>query len=817
MKNTRFNRALALILAVVSVLALLGGCKPKDPGNPGGPGNVGGDTVAGKAKPKNVWRETSLPIPETLTSAYQLKILGNKVLFPGNDWDWETNVSSTYVNSYDIVTGEMETLLFVTNPPSDYERQIYEYRGFSHVTPMADGTFWLIEENTRDDYSDPEMPVNENNTALKHFDAQGNELAAILTKDIFPNTQYIWINRLEADAQGNLYVLCDMQVAVIDSGTGVTLFTLTEDNYIQTLLRFGDGTVAISTYASDSSGQVLKPISVATKSWGATTPVPSNTYFDITMPGDGTDYLFYYLKYDTGLFGLKADGTPEEILNFLNSDISADSINGLLPLDGGDLLMVWYDYDYDGSTSGGTVSSSGLRFSRLTRVPDDEVKEATLLTYACMWLDYDLKRKIMRFNKENGEYRIVIDDYSRFQSDSDWEAGYKRLAADIIMGKVPDIINLDQINTQTFINKGLLADLYELIDESPNHKREDYVQSVLKASESNGKLYSFTPRFSIYTVAAKRSIVGDTPGWTMDDLNALMARFPAGTEAFAMMTKSEILSYSLMLGLGQYVDWEKGTVDFGEGFIKLLEFANTFPKEIDYDKIYGDGYDWEWMSNRYREDRVLLSVEYMGGARDIRYIAENNFGEDVTLIGFPTEDRSGSVFMHSQQYAISAKIPKDVQQVCFEFLSSLVETEPNFEQSNGYFYGSFSINQSYNDKVLAYELLPMRERPGYVPNDFDYDKPVGRDTPAVELPMPEFPGEGGYDPNAYEATYPLSQYEVDAINNLIRNTTKYYVYDTNLMNIITEETDAYFAGQKSAAEAAKQIQSRAAIYVSEQS
>ena len=64
----------------------------------------------------------------------------------------------------------------------------------------------------------------------------------------------------------------------------------------------------------------------------------------------------------------------------------------------------------------------------------------------------------------------------------------------------------------------------------------------------------------------------------------------------------------------------------------------------------------------------------------------------------------------------------------------------------------------------------------------------------------------------------MTQAEADKILDLISETTAVSVNaDQQLMSIITEEAAAYFAGQRSAQDAAAMIQSRASIYVSEQS
>ena len=66
--------------------------------------------------------------------------------------------------------------------------------------------------------------------------------------------------------------------------------------------------------------------------------------------------------------------------------------------------------------------------------------------------------------------------------------------------------------------------------------------------------------------------------------------------------------------------------------------------------------------------------------------------------------------------------------------------------------------------------------------------------------------------------YAMTQAEADKILDLISETTAVSVNaDQQLLSIITEEAEAYFAGQRSAQDAAAMIQSRASIYVSEQS
>ena len=62
----------------------------------------------------------------------------------------------------------------------------------------------------------------------------------------------------------------------------------------------------------------------------------------------------------------------------------------------------------------------------------------------------------------------------------------------------------------------------------------------------------------------------------------------------------------------------------------------------------------------------------------------------------------------------------------------------------------------------------------------------------------------------------MTEQEETALRNLIGSVTVFNRNDTSLSDIIEEETQAFFNGQKSAEDTAKMIQSRATIYVNEQ-
>lgn len=74
----------------------------------------------------------------------------------------------------------------------------------------------------------------------------------------------------------------------------------------------------------------------------------------------------------------------------------------------------------------------------------------------------------------------------------------------------------------------------------------------------------------------------------------------------------------------------------------------------------------------------------------------------------------------------------------------------------------------------------------------------------------------GFGGNFTVYVYAMTEQEKEVILDLFKKTTAFMRYDSSLSDIINEEIQPFFKGEKSAADAAKMIQSRATIYVNEQ-
>jgi hypothetical protein len=226
---------------------------------------------------------------------------------------------------------------------------------------------------------------------------------------------------------------------------------------------------------------VFKQLDPETKDWGKETPVSSRAWN--ILPGN--DVYAYFFMDNGNIFGERRDtGEVEKVVDWMACDVDSNTINSdrFGFLSDGRIVAVTYEYADNGP--------SKQQILVLNRVDAASVQTKTELTLACLYLDYNLRSQIVRFNKTNPDYRIVVKDYSEYATDDDSNAGLTKLNTEIISGNVPDIIaNETGLPLAQYASKGLLEDLWPYIDADPEYSRDKLMAQPLNAAQTEGKLY----------------------------------------------------------------------------------------------------------------------------------------------------------------------------------------------------------------------------------------------------------------------------------------------------------------------------------------
>lgn len=396
----------------------------------------------------------------------------------------------------------------------------------------------------------------------------------------------------------------------------------------------------------------------------------------------------------------------------------------------------------------------------------------------------DIEKAVIDFNSRSTEYRVEITDYTEKYPDEP----LMYLNNDIIIGNLPDIILLDAYSmpVESYISKGLFANLYDFMDSDESFNRTDYLESYFKAYEVNGKLYELSPEFAIHTIVGKTSVIGETRGWTMNEFISFADENSDRNIFSGIYNKGNILTFFINSGCGDYFNSRTGECRFdSEDFIRFLEFCNRFPNETP--ENYYDTIDMKEYKTQWRTGSTLLDFGFISDFTSLRRDETVTFGEPVTVKGFPSEDGNGLSFNnYGMEFAITAKA--DNGEGAWEFLKYFLSDE---YQDKSYM---FPIKLSAIEKKAE----ASKERPFFT--DKNGDK-VYTDTETI----------GGQEVTIGANT----DEDIRRVMDIINSADSTWNYDSQITNIVTEETGAYFAGQKSANEVADIIQNRVLNYLAE--
>jgi len=672
--------------------------------------------------------------------------------------------------------------------PAIEDGGIYEYTGIGNVAITSENKIYGIKNYYYEDYRDPENYVYQNNTYICCWDLGGIMLWESPIEGLQTDESWSYVQ--------SMVILGDGSCALILGGDKYELVAVDNDGNLGARKELPEeaSNLANGTVLASEGGKVKYTYWDANgeyKMWLG--EFDFNTMTQVTAPTQLPDSLFMSgynslvdggamadMIYTTslGVYGFNmGDTEPTLLMSFVNSDLATNNMTQVVPLDEASMVAYYYD-DYEGKTKGGIF----------TKVNPEDIEDKAVLTLAANYVGYEIKKRIVEYNKTNPDYRIVIKDYSSFSTSDDYMASYTKLNNDILAEGMPDILVADtNMPINSYISKGWLADIDQLIAEDEELSQVEFMDNVFEAYRVDGKLHYVIPSFNIRTVLGKTSIVGDRTTWTMKDFTDLMASMPEGTQAFGEMTRGNFM-YQMMQYCGSdFVDASTGKCAFNtENFIALLEYAKTLPEELSED-YFGEEY-WLTYESQYREDRTVLMACYVSQARDMNRYINGSFGEEVSYIGFPTDSGNGSVVLANQQYVLSAK-SKNLDGA-WEFIRYYLTEE---------YQNTLSWEMAVDKKVFAAKAQEAMEKPYYLDEKGDkveYDDTFWINNEEIILP-------------------PMTREQVDEFVAMVEGIDKSTFYQEDIQNIINEEVEAFFSGQKSAADVAGNIQNRAQLYVNE--
>ena len=605
---------------------------------------------------------------------------------------------------------------------------------------------------------------------LKTIDENGTEINSVdFTKaaEHFLEGLYVW--RFGMDGKGNFYVTDYNNILVFDRDGTYKGFIETE-NGVDDFITDKNGDVYI--YQWTGNGYELFKLDIpdgTEEEKPKAVDMPFEGYNNHIISGNGVDTDFYVYDNES-LYSWNIGGEPQKLLDWVKAGVSVIEVSD-----------VFYGGNDTFVCAGNSFPHKYTKLSKLTKqlVSTGDRKEIILAGTEYSISSY-IKNQIVKFNASNDKYFVTVKEYK--------DENINQLNLDLTGGNIPDILITDSYTpTETYIAKGIFADMYEFIDNDGELKREDFVPNLLTSFETDGKLYRCTDCFTVYTVIGKTSIFGDDMGITVDRLNEIAAARPADAEMFAGFTKTDILTYAMEMSGSEFIDFKNGKCDFNsESFIKMLEFANGYLNDIDFATYFDDAF-WGRFETMFSDESALLMVCYLTAYSDVYCFEHTNFDDPVTAVGFPCKDRTGTSFVVDSGFSIAEKSPN--KEGAWEFVRTMLL--PEYQDCAD----KFPVR---NDSLDKYAAAAMKYDPDRINN-------------AIVM-------MGGMalssSSNSSEIGEP-KQEDIDRMNDIIASANGIMSYNSSVLEIITEEAASYFSGSKSPEDAASLIQTRVQLYLDE--
>ena len=392
--------------------------------------------------------------------------------------------------------------------------------------------------------------------------------------------------------------------------------------------------------------------------------------------------------------------------------------------------------------------------------------------------------KIVSLTSNCSRLQAVTADYSRkHREDSivveygqeDGEAYRNRIMADLTAGSGPSVMYVSREDMVTLYEKRLFDDLTDLLDPKIV---DEIFPGILDCGKIEGKQIGFALNAQLRTMMVNRDI-WDGDNWKLEDVMALLDQEEIRTDLRALVATavgpyggSGIFEHLVLQDLSHspFLDLEQGTCYFDtEEFIKILELCKQYGAMVVTE---------EDAAAMMHEGRALA---YVADIRDANTFCHrmSELGDNFYCVGYPTEGDCGSYW--DCEYFLVMRKGAD----CRDTVKGLMELLYSLRQQR-------KENNPLNRRVYV---------------DMNYRDPSHPDYTYI------YGGQGRY--MAMKAKADGSSQVGDFVALADRSVPYYHCYDT-IVDIVKEEAESFFSGDKDPDAVSETIQSRVRLYLAEQ-
>ena len=508
-----------------------------------------------------------------------------------------------------------------------------------------------------------------------------------------------------------------------------------------------------------------------------------NYSFLVAMDKDNT----LYLACQDGLYQCTAGESPKQLLQGTLCSMGDPSNGkyGMLVEDGPVFLVLF---------------SSGLsRFTydeTMPATPDKELKVYSLKK------DQTLQQAVSAYQKAHQDVFVKYEVGMSGENGLTAEDAIKALNTEIMAGNGPDVIMLDGLPIESYLAKGMLADLSENLKAV--EEKEEFFDNITRVYEEDGKIYAIPTRFRIPLLMGNEEFVSNIQD--LSSLSAVMEEMreknPEGSILSAYTP--EILLKMLAIASEPTCSKEDGNLQ--EETVK--EFL-TQAKKIYDNEISG-------ISDSEKEE-FLNSVR---GSDDSSGTAEET-ALDISwsILNFLTKSQAQLAIGASQQVSLDftnvISVPRVKPEVVYKPLSLQAENVFQAESIVGVSAKAAEpeMAREFVEMLLSYNVMSMQQEP-YPVNAASFDSLFDTDMEGDGA----FGSMGISKDDGSVATLDLywpNEEEQKGLEQMVRSLKTPYLPGSPIEQAILEAGVSVLEGNMSVDEGVAQIKQKIQLYLSE--
>lgn len=374
----------------------------------------------------------------------------------------------------------------------------------------------------------------------------------------------------------------------------------------------------------------------------------------------------------------------------------------------------------------------------------------------------ELLDTIVRFNNTDPQYKIEVVPITYAN-----EQERDRVLIELATRSDLDLLDTSRLPDNA-LDSGLLADMLPMIDADDSISREDFIEPLFALMTKSGGLYEYTDKFTLLTMTTHAELFPGRENWTVENIEALIAAHPDMDPLWHSLDRDLITTLFCWAATAEFIDPDVGTCSFDSpAFVHWLELLKALPN-----------------GSQYSEEPKLMNICYdlaSNAGHQEKYMMKG----DYVVAGFPETQGTGSYYLKlgsspnawrgtmGENTRIGIMAASGKQAGAWRFVRMLMEGADEISLSQGIPVFKQSFERALDKRIS---------------DDFDERFQIGY----------------------------LNAENAEELRQQVYSTTKLVDTDEGLIRILRDEISRYYGGQVTGEEAAKAIQSRASIYVSEQ-